>query len=56
MFVDIETAKTTIVACVVLHNIAIDMREDLFPGEEEGIEQPDTYSAPRCKAILLQMQ
>ncbi|CAG9087321.1 unnamed protein product [Plutella xylostella] len=34
MYGNIETARKTIVACAVLHNIAIDMREDLFPGEE----------------------
>ncbi|KAJ8705242.1 hypothetical protein PYW07_011069 [Mythimna separata] len=39
MFGDIETAKKTIVACAVLHNIAIDMREDLFPGENDSAEQ-----------------
>ncbi|KAF9410994.1 hypothetical protein HW555_010126 [Spodoptera exigua] len=38
MFGDIETTKKTIVACAVLHNIAIDMRKDLFPGEEDNIE------------------
>lgn len=26
-------------ACAVLHNIAFDMNEDLFPGEEHSIEQ-----------------
>ncbi|KAF9420672.1 hypothetical protein HW555_003219 [Spodoptera exigua] len=45
MFGDIETAKKTIVACAVLHNIAIDMREDLFPGEEDNIE-PSIQFAP----------
>lgn len=33
MYGDIETARKTIVASAVLHNIAMDMREDLFPGE-----------------------
>ncbi|XP_059056618.1 putative nuclease HARBI1 [Achroia grisella] len=33
MFGDIETARMTVVACAVLHNIAIDMKEDIFPGE-----------------------
>lgn len=33
LYGDIETARKTIVACAVLHNIAIDMKEDLFPGE-----------------------
>ncbi|KAH9635880.1 hypothetical protein HF086_002440 [Spodoptera exigua] len=45
MFGDIETAQKTIVACAVLHNIAIDMREDLFPGEEDNIE-PSIQFAP----------
>ncbi|CAH0731066.1 unnamed protein product, partial [Brenthis ino] len=30
LYCNIETAKTTIVACAVLHNIAIDMKEDVF--------------------------
>ncbi|CAG9137453.1 unnamed protein product [Plutella xylostella] len=34
LYGNIETARMAIVACAVLHNIAIDMREDLFPGEE----------------------
>ncbi|XP_037303455.1 putative nuclease HARBI1 [Manduca sexta] len=34
MYGDIETARKTIVACALLHNIAIDMREDLFPGDD----------------------
>ncbi|XP_059046614.1 putative nuclease HARBI1 [Achroia grisella] len=33
MFGDIETARMTVVACAVLHNIAIDIKEDIFPGE-----------------------
>ncbi|KAF9413696.1 hypothetical protein HW555_008142, partial [Spodoptera exigua] len=46
MFWDIETAKKkTIVACAVLHNIAIDIRKDLFPGEEDNIE-PSIQFAP----------
>lgn len=39
MFGDTETVKKTIVACAVLHNIAIDMREEVFPGEEDSNEQ-----------------
>ncbi|XP_037296752.1 putative nuclease HARBI1 [Manduca sexta] len=30
LYCDIETARKTIVACAVLHNIAIDMKEDVF--------------------------
>lgn len=51
MYGDIETARKTIVACAVLHNIAIDMKEDLFPGED-SYEQPSsdqiaTHPIPR---------
>lgn len=45
MYGDIETARKTIVACAVLHNIAIDMKEDLFP-EEDNYEQPSRDQIP----------
>ncbi|CAK1597830.1 unnamed protein product [Parnassius mnemosyne] len=35
----LKQSKKTIVACAVLHNMAIDMREDVFSGERDSIEQ-----------------
>lgn len=42
LYCNIETAKKTIVACAVLHNIAIDMKEDVFlngPGDNQANTQ-----------------
>lgn len=53
---NIETARKTIVACAVLHNIAIDMKEGLFPDEvlneppsrfNESARQPNTVNTVR---------
>ena len=41
LYCNIETAKKTIVACAVLHNIAIDMKEDVFDSGP-GDNQPNT--------------
>lgn len=49
MFCDIETARKTIVACAVLHNIAMDMGEDLFPGQainNEILREPNIPEQP----------
>ncbi|CAK1590160.1 unnamed protein product [Parnassius mnemosyne] len=62
MFGDIETAKKTIVACAVLHNMAIDMREDVFSGERDSIEQYSSepivqrYIAPSIRGNIRRRQ
>lgn len=51
LYCNIETAKKTIVACAVLHNIAIDMKEDVFPSSG-----PDDNNTQTSEAILLPVE
>ncbi|CAK1586511.1 unnamed protein product [Parnassius mnemosyne] len=58
----LKQQKKTIVACAVLHNMAIDMREDVFSGERDSIEQYSSepivqrYIAPSIRGNIRRRQ